>query len=170
MNILKTYAVLAVAPALLGAFATGQAHAAERRARLTVEVKIEGTEGVIGNGSDRTSGKFREGYTLVTYLKSDGELAQFNTKDPEYSQKMMGLAAAVQQKAQRAQGKPAIRRMTPAELQAYVQKKQAACAGDQACLYKLAQEVQQLSMNLDTGGARSRQCACLYRRRTAALI
>jgi hypothetical protein len=129
------------------------APAAERRARFTVDVKIEGTEGVIGTGADRTGGKFREGYTLVTYLKSDGELAQFNTKDPEHAQKMMGLAANVHQRVQQAQGKPAAKKMTMQEFKAYMQKKQAACAGDQSCLYKLAMEAQQLSANLDTGAA-----------------
>jgi len=38
----------------------------------------------------------REFYTLVTYLQSDGELQQFNTKDPAYAQKMMGLSQNVQ--------------------------------------------------------------------------
>jgi len=126
---------------------------AEKRVRLTVDVKIEGTESVIGNGVDRTSGKFREGYTLVTYLKSDGQLAQFNTKDPEYAQKMLGLSAAVHQRVQQARGETAAKKMTPQELQAYVQKGQAACQGNQACLYKLAMEAQQLSANLDTGAA-----------------
>jgi hypothetical protein len=129
------------------------AGAAEKRARLTVDVKIEGTEGVIGNGTDRTGGKFREGYTLVTYLKSDGELAQFNSKDPAHAQKMMGLAANVHQRVQQAQGKPAAKKMTPQEFKDYMQKKQAACGGDQSCLYKLAMEAQQLSANLDTGAA-----------------
>jgi hypothetical protein len=127
--------------------------AAEKRVRLTVDVRIEGTESVVGNGSDRTSGKFREGYTLVSHLKSDGELAQFNSKDPEYAQKMMGLSASVQKRVQQVQGKPAAKKMTPQEFQAHMQKKQAACNGDQACLYKLAIEAQQLSANLDTGAA-----------------
>jgi hypothetical protein len=133
----------------LGA-SSSMASAGEKRARLSVDVKIEGTESVVGNGADRTSGKFREGYTLVTYLKSDGELAQFNTKDPEHAQQMMGLAAAVQQ---RAAGKSTAPRMKPDEMKAYVQKKQAACKGDQACLYQLAMEAQKLSANLDTGAS-----------------
>ncbi|HEV7609940.1 MAG TPA: hypothetical protein VGO61_21585 [Steroidobacteraceae bacterium] len=146
MSRIRTISTLACALAL-GVSST-LASAAEKRARFTVEVKIEGTEGVIGNGADRTSGKFREGYTLVTYLKSDGELAQFNTKDPEYAQKMMGLSAAVHQ---RAAGKSSAKKMKPQEFKEYMQKKQAACNGEQSCLYKLAMEAQQLSANLETG-------------------
>jgi hypothetical protein len=143
------FLALSLAPVLFLSPATSSA--AEKRMRLTIEVKIEGTEGVVGTGADRTSGKFREGYTLTTYLKSDGELAQFNTKDPEYAQKMMGLSASVHQKVLKAQGKPAAKKMTPQEFQDYMKKKQAACNGDQSCLYKLAMEAQQLSANLDTG-------------------
>jgi len=146
MTCTRTISMLACALVLGASFAT--ASAAERRVRLTVEVKIEGTEGVVGNGADRTGGKFREGYTLVTYLKSDGELAQFNTKDPEHAQKMMGLAAAVQQ---RTRGTSAAKKMKPEEFRDYMQKKQAACKGDQSCLYKLAMEAQQLAANIDKG-------------------
>jgi hypothetical protein len=68
--------------------------AGERRARLTIEVQIEGTERIDGNGSDHTSAQFREGYTLVTYLQTSGDLMQFNPKDPQYAQKMTSMAAA----------------------------------------------------------------------------
>jgi hypothetical protein len=122
--------------------------AVEKRIRLTVEVKAEGEEGVAGTGADQTAGKFREGYTLVTFLKSDGELAQFNTKDPEYGQKMMGMAANVQK---RTRGGTPAKKMSPQEYQAYMQKKSAECAGNQACLYKLAMEAQKLTANLDLG-------------------
>jgi hypothetical protein len=132
--------------------------AAEKRLRLTVEVKAEGEEGVVGNG-DRTGGKFREGYTLVTYLKSDGELMQFNTKDPEYGQKMMGMAANVQQ---RAQDKLPAKKMTPQEFQDYMQKESAACAGNQSCLYQLAMEAQKLSANLDLGASDPRASTAAY--------
>ena len=94
---------LACAPVLLVSVVDAQG--AEKRARFTVTVSVEGTEGVIGTGTDRTSGRFREGYTLVTYLKSDGELQQFDTKDPQYAQKMMGLSQNVHSKVRAAQGK-----------------------------------------------------------------
>ena len=131
---------------------------AAERVRLTVDVKVEGTESVIGNGVDRTSGKFREGYTLVTYLKSDGDSRSSTPRTREYAQKMLGLAAgrtcsgSAPRKAKRRSKK-----MTPQELQAYVQKKQAACGADQACLMKLAMEAQELMANMDTGGATARQ-------------
>jgi hypothetical protein len=118
-----------------------------------VQVSVEGTEGVIGNGSNRTSGKFREGYTLVTYLKSDGDLAQYDTKDPEYARKMMGLSQNVQANVRAAQGKAPVKKMTQAQLQEYVQTKQKACGADQNCLMKLAMEAQELMSNMDVGGA-----------------
>jgi hypothetical protein len=126
---------------------------AEKRVRFTVDVQVEGTEGVIGNGTDRTSGKFREGYTLVTYLRSDGDLAQFNSKDPQYAQKMMGLAQGVHQRVRQAQAKPAAKKMKREELQAYLQKQQQACGADQSCLMKLATEAQDLMLAMDTGAA-----------------
>jgi len=144
---------LACVPALL--MTTQITLAAPKRARLTIDVKIEGTEGVVGNGSNRTSGKFREGYTLVTWLETDGDLQQFNTKDPQYAQKMMGLSQGVQANVRAAQGKAPVEKMTQQQLQEYVQKKQAACGASQDCLMKLALEAQELMSNLDMGGATS---------------
>jgi hypothetical protein len=120
---------------------------------FTVEVKVEGTERVVGTGADRTSANFREGYTLVTYLQSDGELAQFNPKDPQYAQKMMGLAQGVHEKVNEAQGKAPARKMTQPQIQDYVKSKQAACGADRGCLLKLATEAQELMANMDTGAA-----------------
>jgi hypothetical protein len=143
---------LMCAPVLLVTIA--DARAAPKRARLTIEVKVEGTERVVGTGNDQTSAKFREGYTIVTYLNADGDLEQFNTKDPAYGQKMMGMAARVHAKATQAQGKAPVKKMTQAEIQAYVQKKQAACGSNTNCLMKLGQEANDLMMaNLATGQA-----------------
>lgn len=139
---------------VLGA-SSALAAAAEKRVRFAVDVKVEGTEGVVGTGTDRTSGKFREGYSLVTYLQSDGELAQFNSKDPEYARKMMGLSQNVHKKVNAAQGKAAPKKMTQQQLQDYVKTKQAACGASQDCLMKLAMEAQELMANLDMGGATS---------------
>src|SRR5690606_1325308 len=105
---------LICAPAFI--FSHAAAQAAPKRARLTIEVKAEGTEKVIGSGSDQSSATFREGYTLVTYLKAEGELEQFNTKDPEYAQKMMGMAANVNAKAAQAQGRAPAKKMSPEEM------------------------------------------------------
>jgi hypothetical protein len=141
--------------AACAAFAPALTEAAPKRARLTIDVKVEGTEGVVGNGADRTSGKFREGYTLVTVLETDGELAQYNTKDPAYAQKMMGHAQSIQREVDAAQGNTPAKKMTQSELQAYVQKKQAACGANQSCLMDLAMEAQRLMPNVDSGGATS---------------
>jgi hypothetical protein len=148
---MKTPAHGAVALAL-AVLVSLPAGAAPKRARLTIDVKVEGTEKVVGSGSDQTSAKFREGYTIVTYLNADGDLEQFNTKDPQYGQKMMGMAAGVHAKVNAAQGKPAALKMSQAEIQAYVQKKQAACGADTSCLMKLGQEANDLMMaNLHAG-------------------
>ena len=133
--------------------ASMSAEAATKRARLTVKVDVEGTEKVVGNGSDQASAKFREGYTIVTVVESTGELAQYNTKDPDYAQKMMGLSQGVHAKVNAAQGNAPVKKMTQAEIQAYVQKKQAECGTDQSCLMKLAYEAQDLMANMNTGGA-----------------
>jgi len=143
-------AIVALPLLILGSLS---AQAGPKRARLTVKVDVEGTEQVRGNGSDQASATFREGYTIVTVVESTGELAQYNTKDPEYAQKMMGLSQGVQAKVNAAQGKAPAKKMTQAEIQAYVQKKQAACGADQACLMKLAYEAQELMANMDAGGA-----------------
>jgi len=126
--------------------------AAPKRARLTVDVKVEGTEKVVGTGNDQTTAKFREGYTIVTYLNAEGDLEQFNTKDPQYGQKMMGMAAGVHAKVSQAQGKAPAKQMTQSQIQAYVQKKQAACGADTNCLMQLGQEANDLMMaNMNAG-------------------
>jgi hypothetical protein len=146
------FRVAVAAAATFAAFVSVSAFAAPKRARLTIDVKIEGTERVVGTGADQTSAKFREGYTIVTYLRSDGDLEQFNTKDPQYGQKMMGMAAGVHAKANQAQGKAPAKKMTQPQIQAYLQKQQAVCGADTNCLMKLAQEAQDLMMaNQDNG-------------------
>jgi hypothetical protein len=148
-GILRSLAVLAICAVMAPAVAIG----APKRARLTIEVKIEGTEKVVGAGADQTGSKFREGYTLVTYLRADGDLEQFNPKDPQYAQKMMGLSRSVQSRADKARGKTPAKKMTQQQIQEYVQKKQVACAAEQSCLMKLAAEVQELMANMDTGAS-----------------
>ena len=143
---MSNVARLAVIAAPLMVLAALSAQAAPKRMRLTIDVKVEGTESVVGTGADQTTGKFREGYTLVTYLEADGDLEQFNTKDPEYGQKMMGMAAGVHAKANAAQGKAPAKKMTQEEIQAYVQKKQAVCGANTDCLMRLATEAQDLMM------------------------
>lgn len=127
--------------------------AATKRARLMVDVIVEGTEGVVGTGTDRTTGKFREGYSLVTYVESDGDLAQFNAKDPEYARKMMGLSQNAHKKVNAASGKALPKKMTQPQLQEYVKKRQGECGADQTCLMQLAMEAQELMTHMDVGGA-----------------
>src|SRR5688572_32103582 len=107
MTIQKTAFALALA-AMIVAVPAG---AAGKRARLTVKVEVEGSERVVGNGSDQATARFREGYTIVTVVESTGELAQYNTKDPQYAQKMLGLAQGVHAKVNAAQGKAPVKKM-----------------------------------------------------------
>jgi hypothetical protein len=154
MSVLKLQIrVLAAAAACL--VFIPDALAAPKRVRFTIQVNVEGTEGVIGTGTDRTSAKFREGYTLVTYLESDGDLAQYNSKDPEHARKMMGLSQNVQAQVNAARGKAPVKKMTQQQLQEHVKKKQAACGADQSCLMALALEAQELMQNMDVGEATS---------------
>jgi hypothetical protein len=148
-----THRFLASTLALAALVINTPADAANKRARLTVKVDVEGSERVVGIGSDQATARFREGYTIVTVVESTGELAQYNTKDPQYAQKMMGLAQGVHAKVNAAQGKAPVKKMTQAEIQSYVQKKQAECGADQSCLMKLAYEAQDLMANMNTGGA-----------------
>lgn len=140
----------AIATVIATALVAMPTNAAEQRARLQVDVNVEGTESVTGNGSDKTTGEFIERYTLVTYLQASGEPMEFNTKDPQYAQKMLARAAAVQHKVQEAQGNTAPK-MTPQQLAQYMQLKQAECQGEQSCLMGLAMEASQLSAAMVDG-------------------
>lgn len=148
MNRRNTLAASLAAIALAIAFAP-PALSASRRIRLTVDVSMEGRESVTNRG-DHTSGRFREAYRLVTYLESDGELMQFNPRDPQYSQKMMAMQQAASQRA--GSSPSAARKMNADELKAHLQKKQAACGADTDCLMKLAVEAQELVAQMDSGG------------------
>jgi len=134
---------------------SASAMAEGQRARLSVNITVDGSESVIGSGSDSTKGEFHESYALVTYLKSSGDPSDINTKDPQYAQNMMARAAAVQQKVREVQEKQgkSVPKMTPEQLAQYMQKKQVECKGDQSCLIALATEAGQLSANIDYGVA-----------------
>jgi hypothetical protein len=80
--------------------------AAEKRARLTVNVTAQGTYHTQNQqGTDYADGKFSESYGFVTYFKSSGELEVYNTKDPTYGQKMMKRAEQARAAVAQAQGK-----------------------------------------------------------------
>lgn len=133
--------------------AGGAVSADEQLARLTIDVTVEGTKSW-KNGSDYSNSKISEKYHLMTHVQSSGEPTSVNTKDPQFAQKQMAVAAQVQQSVREAQaraGQPVPKQATTQEeylaqqqkLAADMQKGQAACAGDMSCLMKLSQEYAQ---------------------------
>ena len=115
-------------------------------------MNVEGTEGVVGNGSDR----HRRGFARATRWsrsRIDGELAQFNTKDPQYAQKMMGLVAERACEGERRTGQSAGEEDDAGGDPGIRAEEQAACGANQGCLMKLAYEAQDLMANMDTGAA-----------------
>jgi hypothetical protein len=129
---------------------SGPAIAAEQLARLTIDVTVDGTK-TWTRGEEYANSKISEQYHLVTHVQSIGEPTSVNTKDPQFAQNQMAIAAQVQQQVREAQGRagnPVPK--APATQEEYLeqqkklaedmQKGQAACQGDMNCLMKLAQE------------------------------
>lgn len=172
------------------------AQSAERLGRLTIEVKVTGTE-TMRNGSDHATTQIAQTIRLSTAVRSDGELVSINTKAPDYAQKMQAQAAAQEARTrevqamqqrnaqnQRAQGAmpqpmPA---MSQADMMARVQAMQAKCGADQQCLMNEAMKMsaQQVAGNdaalrkrLESHGAERAQCERDFardaRRRAACL-
>lgn len=82
---------------------------ADELARLTVELRVKGTEQVrpVGQGREHAAGRFDDSYRFVVTAASSGELNNVNVKDPGYAEQMMARAMAVQQQVMRAQaGQP----------------------------------------------------------------
>lgn len=82
---------------------------ADELARLTVELKVKGTEQVrpVGQSRDHAEGRFDDAYRFVVTTASSGELNNVNMKDPGFAEKMVARAMAVQQQVMRAQaGQP----------------------------------------------------------------
>lgn len=97
-------AVLGLVSVSLGAPAL-----AEELARLTVELRVKGTEQVrpVGQSRDHAEGRFDDRYRFVVTAASSGELNNVNIKDPGYAEQMMARAVAIQQQVMRAQaGQP----------------------------------------------------------------
>lgn len=118
---------------------------AEDIARLTVELKVAGTEQLRGSGvsSDHAEGRFNDSYRLSVTTRSSGELGNVNVKDPQFAEKMMQQAAVVQRQAQRGRPQqPATPPLTQEQLEERAAAGQAACQGDINCLMKLAEELQ----------------------------
>jgi hypothetical protein len=144
-----------VVHAALGALLLASASVAadEQLARLTIDVSVEGSK-TWKNGADYSNSKISEKYHLVTHLQSSGEPDSVNTKDPQFAQQQMAVAAQVQQKVREAQvraGKSVPKAAATQEeyiaqqqqLAEEMQKGQVACAGDVNCLMQLAQEYAQ---------------------------
>lgn len=131
--------------AMLAAGAAADAAAAERLGRWTVEIAVEGTQSWKA-GSDYGNAKISEHYRIVTHVKAEGDPGSVNTMDPDYAQKQIATAMAVQQRVAEVQARqsgsapPAVPK-TPAEQQAFmtkVQREQQACGADTGCIMQVA--------------------------------
>lgn len=132
--------------------------AADQLARLTIDVTVEGSK-TWKSGQDYANSNISEQYHLVTHLMSSGEPSSVNTRDPQFAQKQMAIAAGVQQKLREAQARAGQPVPKPAAThEEYVaqqrkliedlQKGQIACEGDPNCLMQLAQEYAEQSAML----------------------
>lgn len=128
---------------------THPAIAAERLGRLTVNLKIDAQEQWSDQrGNDKATVRTAQTVSFTTVMKTDGDIVDFNQKDPGYYQQQMAKAAQNAQAVTSARGeKP----MTEAEFKARVQKEQAACKGDTSCLMALSQKVSVWSQQLMAG-------------------
>lgn len=127
------------------------APAAERTARFTVEVKVQGHQSWRA-GTDWARTDIDEHYRITTHVRSDGELQNVNPKDPAFAQQQLAKAAAVQRTVARQLGKTGPQPRTEAEyaaaqqaLAAQAQREQAACGQDTACLIGVATRIGQQS-------------------------
>jgi hypothetical protein len=129
--------------------------AAERLGRLSIELKVTGTE-TMRNGSDHATTQIAQSIRLNTVVRSDGELMAIDTKAPDYAQKMQAQAAAQEARTrevqamqqrnaqnQRAQGAvpPQMAPVSQADMMARVQAMQAKCGTDQQCLMNEAMKM-----------------------------
>src|SRR4051812_7505948 len=122
--------------------------AAERKARLTIDVQVTGDETWRGTGSDQAKVKFSQHLSMTTFVRTDGEAADFNPKDPNYGERQMSKAAKVSQATQSA-NKAKAPLKTKEEMQAYVEAQAGACNGDTNCLMKLSDEAAQWGAQLN---------------------
>ena len=133
--------------------------AAEKLGRYTVDISVDGQQ-TWNRGSDWSKSTTRERYHIVTRVKSSGEADSVNTKDPNFAQKQMATAARVQAAVAKAQGRSPS--AAPPTQEAYVaqqralaeqmQKAQAACKGDRACLMQAATQLSQQSAAIQHPG------------------
>jgi hypothetical protein len=145
MTCLKALSLCIAAAMFLSSHAV---EAAERKARLTIDVQVTGDEIWRGTGSDQAKVKFSQHLSLVTFMRADGDPMDSNPKDPNYGEQQMRKAAKV---SQAVQGKSAAKApvKTKEEMQAYVESKARACNGDTNCLMKLSNEAAQWGAQLN---------------------
>jgi hypothetical protein len=138
MRILQRLAFFIAALAALGPWHS--ASAAERTARLTIEVQVTGEEVWRGNGSAQAKVKFSQHLVMTTLVRTDDQLTDFNPKDPSDGQQQMQKAASA---SPAVPGKILPPVKTQDEMQAYVEAQARACNGDTKCLMKLSDEAAQ---------------------------
>ena len=140
--------LLALSIAALAFLSSVGVQAAERKARLTIDVQVTGDETWRGTGSDQAKVKFSQHLSMTTFVRTDGEPADVNPKDPNYGEQQMRKAAKVSQAAQGANKSKAPVK-TKEEMQAYVEAQARACNGDTNCLMKLSDEAAQWGAQLN---------------------
>jgi hypothetical protein len=135
--------------AILLAAAVSPALAAERTARFTVDLKVVGKEYWHNAGAgDAANVRYVQHVTFSTAVRTDGEIVDFNSKDPGYGQQQMAKATQVSRAVTQARGqKP----MTQAEFQSRVQSAQAACKDDMSCLMNLSNKVAEWTLQMQAG-------------------
>ncbi|MBT9456062.1 MAG: hypothetical protein IV097_05525 [Burkholderiaceae bacterium] len=133
---------------------SGAAPTAEKRVRLTVELSVEG-QSAWQHAGDSSRSRTQRQYKLVTYLRSDGQLQEFNTKDPQYAQQMMDRAAQVQarvaQHQAKAQGRQAPQATTMQQMAERAQQIKTSCGENKDCLMRAAMELSTVRV-LPAGG------------------
>jgi hypothetical protein len=124
------------------------AEAADRKARLTIDVQVTGNETWRGTGNDQAKVTFSQHLSLTTFVRAEGDPMDSNPKDPNYGEQQMRKAAKI---TQAVQGKSAAKApvKTQEEMQAYVESQARACNGDTNCLMKLSNEAAQWGAQLN---------------------
>lgn len=123
--------------------------AQERNATFTVELKINGQENwQNASGTDTATIRYQQKISFSTVLRTDGQIVEYNSKDPSYAAQQLAKAQQTTLAVTKARG---LKPMTQAEFQERVQKAQAACGTDTRCLMNLSTKVAEWSMQLQAG-------------------
>lgn len=126
--------------ALLGFSLLVPVQAAERRARLSIELQLDGASRWQDAG-DSSQTTLKRHYRIVTWLRAVGEPMAVNTKAPDYAQTMTARSAQVQAQVaaarSRAAASPAAPPMDMTRQMELARKAQAACGTDRDCLMRM---------------------------------